>query len=267
MKTLQQFLVEAKSPVQLKLKYPDEHPVWKQLAKGDPEGAFKPEINRVKFRSRQAAQAAHIDHRIASPYKDYLGVGAQSMAYGEPDESGHHIALMTKSDAVEVPEEHNAKAQWLNYAAEHAHENPHLPRLASKKALSSRGAEYHTYEMERLHPIDSLSREERNQMWHHAFGKEMNGLSSPDSMDFANTLRRRAYDPNYREIGGPELNPHLKAATNKIRNIVGMLNDKKNKPKNVSHHIIDLHGGNVMARKTPYGHQLVITDPVHTFQQ
>lgn len=173
-----------------------------------------------------------------------LGSGVQSQAFSHPSESGHHIWLVTKTDSSRDP-----KMAYLKSISDSA-ANPHFPRIEKTTTFHGNdNKQIHVSKVEKLHHLDTLEPKELHQLYHHSFGEEYQHSRralSPES--FSDILDSSA-------IGGVvfhQPNPELKSAIDHVVHV------QDNNPG-----MIDIHANNIMARKTPHGHQLVMTDPLY----
>lgn len=213
-------------------------------------------------------------------YPNYIGNGAETTAlkrheretphdYETPRHAvGHDILLKTKS---EFAPNKSGKSMYLAYSARHAHENPHLPQVTGTKHYRTKiyGPVSHTIShhiMEPLHSLGNLTAQDRKQLWHHSFGEEYTGKDewddAPEPADFVSVLDDHVHNERGLRASTARPNKNLAKVLDVANSIQKRLNNKT--PTYKGYTSIDLHSGNIMARKTPYGHQLVITDPLLT---
>lgn len=222
--------------------------------------AYYPMRHRHQFQHPEDADKAARMSVGSKHYSSLLGGGADAKAFQTPTGEGHEISL--RSDGSFPDPSKNAKLTYLSYAAKHAHENPHLPRVSEVRqfAYNENGRKYaHTeHTMERLHHVHSLEPEELRQMWKHSFGREFTtGGDTPDVYEFTkNLMHHLGTHYSGREYDKYKPNEHLGKVLQTVKDIH---NRNAGRGKIVG---IDIHANNFMARKTPYGHQLVITDPL-----
>jgi hypothetical protein len=138
--------------------------------------------------------------------------------------------------------------------------NPHFPRVFDIRFWRDSQGKLATYriEMEELHPLTSLSPQLLSSMGHRLFKDWDDVELGLDFNDYAGTQYRLATALAYRvqllfNGEGTELlqDRYLFDAVRMIKTRV--LPGARN---------LDIHYGNIMARTTPVGAQLVITDPV-----
>lgn len=245
MKTLQHFIIEAAD------------------ARRNPE-AFRP-TRKTHVAKNPLYMNVRQQTSFPLEFSRRLGAGVQSIAFDKEDRNDHDILLRTHFKNLAS---HDTKSMYLDYAMKHAHENPHLPRIKAEKTFvtdaknpNKNPTRITHHVMERLHPIHSLSDEERKSMWHHAFGEEPLDNAHIDAIHFTSAIV--AHLNSNVHPSNPKPNEHIMKILHQANHVV---NKAKRKDPN-GFHFIDLNSGNVMARKTPYGHQLVITDPVASFPE
>lgn len=215
--------------------------------------AFYPNRSRKFLPANEHPEDHAYEHKDYEGYRDEIGSGGEATAFEKPKGEGHDIALMTKTfrDSLKL----DGKAMFMRMAARHAPENPHLPRVTEIHSYENKhqGKIPHTvYKVERLHNIDDLSHDERRAMWRHAFQYEPD--HDVDSDEFARAIDRHLRNSKYAKHF--PTNPHLTDAINKIQRV------KERAEKHDVYPAVDMHSGNIMARRTPHGPQLVITDPL-----
>lgn len=179
-------------------------------------------------------------------------------AYAVPnDRDPHEISLRYRE-----PLEKNIslladpKYAWAQTAIKYATDNPFFPRIyVVNVKTDSGGRKLPRYRMEKLQHLRVLPSETLTGMYENLFGKEYpyNTDKEDSSMDIAEDIAQkleRAVDTrDLSEIDNTQLRQALK-------HIIDLLKNDKN-------FITDIHANNVMVRGTPFGPQLVITDPLY----
>lgn len=169
-----------------------------------------------------------------------IGKGMFGKVYDEGDP--HSVTKVAKSyDSNPHNDPYVNYVSQVNHYDNESHENPHFPRVHSIQSISGHDGTVHIVKMERLHPIKDLSPEERDAMWHHAMGEQDKAKKHTASGKKLASLAERP----------PEEAEHLAATRSVVDNFLGGMHTKD-----------DYHSGNVMARRTPTGPQLVVTDPL-----
>ena len=140
---------------------------------------------------------------------------------------------------------------YIKAGAALANGNPHIPRVHEIHSIKTKNGHVHIIKMEKLHPVSSLNVKEHEAMHDHSFNEpyDMNVGKSKQSQSILNI-----YGNNRQKIATPEM-----------AEAIDLVHSTANKMKRVSpndHVDVDIHQGNIMARKTPYGPQMVITDPL-----
>lgn len=143
--------------------------------------------------------------------------------------------------------------------------NPYLPRIYSvkiyrAKPVKAKDGEMYTpmggqyvIEMERLHKLDELSKEELIAIAERIFpqwdeqGNEHHQLSA-----LLRAIGRAAQ-------GKPELK---QIKDRQLVRALALIHNIEKRKRNISDIEMDMHGGNYMVRRTPVGPQLVIIDPL-----
>jgi hypothetical protein len=125
-----------------------------------------------------------------------------------------------------------------------AMDNIHFPKVyKAKNSVDREGTRRHQFEMEKLQPIDSLSKEELEALVDASFNAPVYKLAK-----ITQYLRVAVDRPEDRDriIKSESLAEACKILTKIARE---------------GDFILDIHAGNFMVRRTPYGPQLVISDP------
>lgn len=176
---------------------------------------------------------------------DELGRGVFSKVTPDPTDP-HMVRKQTK---VPIGKQHKDKADGFNAYVKmiidnHLMDNIHFPKVYKvDNKTDQNGTQRHKYQIERLQEITSLSKEEFEALVEtHLLRPVHNAEQLAERIDGACTSE---YERNlYIRMES------LKDACETI----DMLDD-------VSDFRLDIHEGNLMVRRTPYGPQLVISDP------
>jgi ribosomal protein S18 acetylase RimI-like enzyme len=145
-------------------------------------------------------------------------------------------------------------------------DNPYLPQVYNANVVKpKRGAPYFELDMEKLTPWQDLEEDELLTMFSKALDVEINSLEQFRQLvgrksipykdiimtELLRYMTKTLSDPNYKDIKGNSIkDPQLIEAINIIRYL-----EKTGYGE-------DLHAGNIMVRRTKYGPQLVLTDPL-----
>jgi hypothetical protein len=145
-------------------------------------------------------------------------------------------------------------------------DNPYLPQIYNANVVKpKRGAPYFELDMEKLSPWPDLSEDELLTIFSRALDVEVNSMGQFSQLvgrkgippkdvimnDLLRYLTKTLKDPNHKDIKGNSIkDPQLIEAINIIRYL-----EKTGYGE-------DLHAGNIMVRRTKYGPQLVLTDPL-----
>lgn len=200
-------------------------------------------------------------NRKVSQTNNYLGSGAFGTAYKNDYERPTQIVKVAKTyqeNPYHDPYVHHAVHSMNNYM-----DNVHLPRVEKIRAVKTPTGNVHITKMEPLHNIDSLSREERDSMHRHAFGYSAPSDTHTDELNsnmFASKLSGHMADHRLTDGASTKKLPeHMQKTIKYLADAPNKMTTKHKLNSGLINH--DLHGGNVMARKTPTGPQLVVTDP------
>jgi len=147
--------------------------------------------------------------------------------------------------------------QYILMSRRYANENPYLPRVESIQKFADpntssmwKPRSYYVIKLEKLAPLQSLSSEEAAFIFNTIFGTNLELTTDTNLI----TMLYWAF-----EGAGPLMAPELKPIVDRRLLAVKHLIEKIVSTTNAS---MDMHKGNVMIRRTPYGAQLVVTDPV-----
>lgn len=197
------------------------------------------------------------DYRSENPFTsgagvNHLGTGAEAAVIKQHDENGVYKVIGTFQQLGQ-----NAHLQFLLATKKYASSNPYLPRVLSANAMpriSGKNANVHGYvvKVERLYPLLSCSYDEITLMGDRLFGQ---GESSFESMkDFARAVKRSVNGT----LSEAVVDQEFKKAAQLIIAVAHRV-----KSKYPINDLIDLHENNMMVRRTKFGVQLVLSDPLY----
>lgn len=238
------------------------------LEKTDPNRggiAFKHKI----VQASRNQSASNIDYHLRrklerSPKHEELGVGFYSKTFDKKPEFHTEPGIIKITRSSKLNPEHSPDIAFHRAANKHAAGNPHLPRTYHVTSIKAPDGVVHVSHMEKLHPLESLSHEERKFMLHHAFGPNHGIDIGPDTNARDAAIRISAHV--HRLVRPPDETGNAnriegKTPFSKALNLANLV--RKNVGKNSQSHIFyDLSHSNMMARKTQHGTHLVITDPL-----
>lgn len=150
--------------------------------------------------------------------------------------------------------------------------NPFFPKVYSLKVLRTKKDDYFYYiEMEKLHPLDTLNWKQLS-----ALIEQNTGLSVSKYVNLKDILKKFPYIEDKKYLNDVVKSDILNTFVSSMRqflggdNNVGPFTESTKKAllqvrQMLETHdflALDLHTGNMMYRNTPYGPQLVMTDPV-----
>lgn len=137
-----------------------------------------------------------------------------------------------------------------------AMDNIYFPKVYSMKKISDDSNQYiHTYKTEKLYDMKQLSREELLKICEEIFGPDdmSNDFDENDLISIiAGKIEYALINYDYSDIKSDEL-------INALQILAGIAKDAIKSPEKYR---LDVHTQNIMARRTPYGPQLVINDPL-----
>jgi hypothetical protein len=187
----------------------------------------------------------------------WLGSGAYASVYKTKKVDVGHVAKVSTLDYLEDNgHEKDGYYQWIN-AVLKAPPNRYLPQVLKAaihepKIKSNSRYREHPYmdvKLERLYPVSQLTQEGIDFIANQIFLKQKKGWRINEILFRIHDHIEGAKNKQYRIV-----DEDLIEALSLIEKITG-----RNMPDSYD---IDLHGENVMIRITPYGPQLVITDPL-----
>ncbi len=179
-----------------------------------------------------------------------IGSGIFATVYAHPDHDDHVIKVhhqMSRNDGY---------LNFIHSPEVRSQNNPHFPRIHSidsyHHAKGGRTTGVHIIRMEKLYGTDDLNTSEHQNVLSLIGHKK--GFGSYETHE---NLARDAdtityWRKNRDEEGSRQTKSPLWLSA--LRKVGKLVKQGKGAP--------DLHGGNIMYRRTPYGHQPVITDPL-----
>lgn len=167
------------------------------------------------------------------------------------DKSDPHMVIKRHKKAYDFKEGFDIFAQ--NVVDNKLYKNIHFPKIYKSTDIKDKeNQSIKKWQIERLYPFKSLSEKELIHLVESYFYPSSfeNFLSHGEKMirfKIVDILKVAIYKGNYDPIKSDELKNALAIIKKMYENQTGIM--------------LDLHQGNVMIRRTPYGNQLVITDP------
>lgn len=135
-------------------------------------------------------------------------------------------------------------------------DNIHFPKIYAVKKINDQSHQFiHTYDTEKLETLNSMSRDELIKLCIESFGEDEDIETYNDSMLEYIIAGKIAYSLENNDYGDI-VSDELKEALRIIKQIA------KSGIKTRYRYKLDIHEGNIMVRRTPYGPQLVINDPI-----
>lgn len=145
--------------------------------------------------------------------------------------------------------------------------NPYFPQVSELKEIVDRDGEFAGYvvRMEKLQTMHQLSDEEIDALMHKILGEEVN-FRTPGAVVGGFTVSKSVARDTPRLIGAIIEDQYQNPNSSVIKDpaLLEAL-DMLRKLAKKGQYSQDLHEGNMMIRRTPYGPQLVITDPFHGY--
>jgi hypothetical protein len=181
-----------------------------------------------------------------------LGSGIEAVVYSEKDNPNVIKALGTYVDSIkDIP-----YIQYILLSFKYSKENPYFPKVYDIKKYKMKddgiSVPYiFSFKIEPLIHIQKLNIKDQHSLWEKMFNDSIPEGEHTIEYHISNRVRILA------EHGGTAKyvkDKNLSKATQLIHKIV-------QKDDSV---YVDIHYNNIMARRTPYGPQLVITDPLTT---
>lgn len=181
---------------------------------------------------------------------EHMGTGMFSSVYSHEDRP-HDVRKVSRHlNASKL----DGFFYFLKALEQHPDENtnPYFPRIRSVTVYESPHADaVYTAQMERLFPLSSLNPEQVDHLWRKAFGEV------PEDDDRAGGAGDLISDIREIMLGGIKMSDWKKTDRDLLKAIRFIREVASEYQVG-----IDLHVGNVMVRHTPYGPQLVLTDPL-----
>ena len=188
---------------------------------------------------------------------DHLGTGAEAVVLQHHDQHGVEKIIGTFQELGQ-----NAHLQFLLATKKYASSNPYLPRVLEASMMpriAGANAKVHGYvvRVERLYPLDrdyyKAGTEEMEVILHKIFGPDFNSHIENDC-GFARYIKSGVNGA----LASQVIDPAFKQAAQLIIAVA-----KRVKSKYPIDNLIDLHAGNLMLRRTKFGVQLVLSDPLY----
>lgn len=202
---------------------------------------------------------------MTAAFNQYSGHILSKSGIGKVGTGTFSTVIATKSDpenVVKISRSYNKVPEadpFRRFAEYSMHSaNPHLPRVHKIQSVPVDGGNIHIVKMEKLHSIDKLQPHERLNMFKHAFGTEVRGAKDISADGIAMNLRLHMDSVENDKPLPATIPQHLKDALHTIHksNLDVAKNHSYSMPK------IDIHGDNIMARKSGDEYHMVINDPV-----
>ncbi len=186
-----------------------------------------------------------------------LGTGAEATVVKHKDENA-----VVKIFGTTQQIKHNAHLQYLLATKKYAAGNPYLPRVLSIQELPHPSDEHpdikgYAIRIERLWHLAEVPDDARMDMLHKIYGDKVD----PDTKvnfpsDFATAVRAGVLNKM------PIIDPYFKQAANIIIGVYNKINTQQSFTD-----VFDLHSNNMMFRRTQFGWQLVISDPLYNGEE
>ena len=204
---------------------------------------------------KPAIQRSQLDHEYdrewdANKRDDTIGTGSGWYSHGNPGEDPHEYKVKTW---LPTDLKYDAKYHWIKAIHPIMGDNPYLPVYYNIKfERDTLGWVKTNYTMENLVELHTLRIDQLRAIAAKAFNDENFYDVAVSPQMIAKKIREMIIDQKRGASSTQDIDPGLAEA---IKLIVEVLK------KNPAFHD-DLHAGNLMARNSPYGLQLVITDPM-----
>lgn len=191
----------------------------------------------------------------SKPAYDTLGKGNFATVIKKKSDDNHVYKI---SKTYQKNPDHDVAYSYLKSSMNNHTSNSLFPKVHALHVIPHNDGNIHISKMEKLHSVDDLHPSERLKMFHHTFGHEVKGASDISTDAIALHLRKHRLNHEEKGTHDPKLPEHTRNHIEHINSLISKI-DKDN-PKAGPRQ--DIHGGNIMARKTSEGHQLVLNDPV-----
>jgi hypothetical protein len=179
-----------------------------------------------------------------------FGKGVEAKVYRDPSNPSV-VKILSTSDSLKD----NGYMQYILFSRKYANQNPYFPRIHSiEQNKNPDGTTTFVVKMEQLFPVSSLSKKQLFSIHKNTFiNGDRHVISSKDDMLISlGDEFDVATDPSWGwSASKVSLDPNFIDACNLIRKI-----------KNRTNSQYDLGTPNIMVRRSNYGFQLVITDPL-----
>jgi hypothetical protein len=229
---------------------------------------IEPKISQARYKgSFQTSPTADddfssdINSRRVGSEKNVLGKGHYSTV--SKDKTDPH---MVKKHNIRFDDEGlDTYDQFAQYIINNKlYENPYFPKIYQHKTIVDKNENpLHKFQIEKLEEVTNLSIEEIEHIYRIIFKK-------PESQKKMADKKYKGFMKHVKKRLLAQITSQMRAAIEfnnptdfKDSNIVEAIRELHNfLSKECKECELDLHPGNIMARRTPYGVQLVITDPV-----
>ncbi|TFG99672.1 hypothetical protein E4H12_01875 [Candidatus Thorarchaeota archaeon] len=241
-------------------------------------------LNELNFEPRQVKQTNAVEYRGAihnaaakrnmraqrevDAWKDkdpskinYLGSGAYGTAYNLPRKTNTVVKIGNVEGNRVGTDGYLTFIKFVKAAQDEGQSNPYLPQIHDVKMLKDRiGRVFYKVRMEKLDPLPYFS-EKQEDLW--PIWQKILHTDQEGAMEYVSKHRSVAHPmlsllqlindgiENPRSPKMKQIDPQLKAAMILI-----------NKAMHASKTETDIGPHNVMIRRTPYGPQLVVLDPL-----
>jgi len=185
---------------------------------------------------------------------DTLGSGTFATVIKKKGDDNHVYKI---SKTYQKNPDHDPSYAYLKSSMKNHESNSLFPKVHALHVIPHKDGNIHVSKMEKLHSVDDLHPSERLKIFHHTFGHEVKGANDISGDAIALHLRKHRLNHEENKTHDPKLPQHTRNHIEHINSLLsGIEKSSKSDPR------ADMHGGNIMARKTPEGHQLVLNDPV-----
>ena len=221
-----------------------------------------------------------------------LGGGIAATGHIKSESSGENIAYKVMRSPFK-----NGNAdptiKYLKHSMQNSASNPHLPKVYGIHSTETKDGSVHIIKMERLHPMSLASKHSLESACNHATKEQFKDnehidvpqpalhiddyevrQAEPYGIDKFNGIKNHMIgynqnDPSFSSSSKYDgktkypISDKLQEVKNKVDEIVSSHNNTHSGSNTVRKANLDLHTGNYMLRHTPYGANLVVTDPIY----
>lgn len=217
------------------------------------ERLIEPEHTTQKYRGE-------FHGRINRPPRDkgVLGHGAFSVVRDDPKDAhmvkkSHYRPMGTKHPRFQNPETDGFDSFAEYLIKNDINDNIHLPRVYSAKKIEDKhGHTVSKYQIERLESLKNLPDDAILTIAGTHFEFSERYLKNADRYEIIENMASRLSNAVLYPYGSAGL--RIDSLKDAVRIIAQILD--------ATDRHLDIHGNNIMARRTPHGLQLVITDPM-----